>query len=349
MPTPIVSPLYQIFTESGINRALSVGSALPTRGTVAAIAVSYQPNEHSVTCLRTLSDKFACTVIVDNCSTNLDAAKLFHELASRPGVVLIKNHRNLGIAAALNQGIEAARRMGYSWFYLSDQDSQLLTDPLDVIQAVYAAFVASTPANKLGLIGATFIRRESDTDDATPRVVTGGLDRYCSEMTVITSGTALPLSTFEKLGPFREDFFIDHVDHEYCLRARKAGLEVLRSLTPTLLQNLGNFTPYRGLMSLFSRRGSYHYSPLRRYYYARNFVVLRREYRADFPNHIRKLGRDFFRECLRILKYESQRMQKFRMIVRGIIDARKGLMGDFNTAHPSGSKTILKKTIAHDG
>lgn len=38
--------------------------------------------------------------------------------------------------------------------------------------------------------------------------------------TLITSGMLIPLSLFGKIGMFREDYFIDSVDHEFCLRAR---------------------------------------------------------------------------------------------------------------------------------
>jgi len=38
---------------------------------------------------------------------------------------------------------------------------------------------------------------------------------------VITSGSLLPLATYADIGPFREEFFIDFVDTDYCFRARK--------------------------------------------------------------------------------------------------------------------------------
>ena len=57
---------------------------------------------------------------------------------------------------------------------------------------------------------------------------------------VITSGTLTSLKAFANLGPFRADFFIDFVDSEYCLRARKAGYRILVSPHARIRHRVGS-------------------------------------------------------------------------------------------------------------
>src|SRR4030095_5315976 len=57
--------------------------------------------------------------------------------------------------------------------------------------------------------------------------------------TVITSGTLLSLNAYDAIGRFRDDFFIDGIDHEYCLRARAKRYRILLMLAPLLVHSIG--------------------------------------------------------------------------------------------------------------
>ena len=56
---------------------------------------------------------------------------------------------------------------------------------------------------------------------------------------MITSGSLLALAVFRRVGPMREDFFIDAVDFQYCLRLRRHGYKVIETLLPTLIHPIG--------------------------------------------------------------------------------------------------------------
>jgi rhamnosyltransferase len=43
---------------------------------------------------------------------------------------------------------------------------------------------------------------------------------------IISSGSALSAAAYRKLGPFREDYFIEYIDIEYCLRAVSQNVPV---------------------------------------------------------------------------------------------------------------------------
>lgn len=62
----------------------------------------------------------------------------------------------------------------------------------------------------------------------------------CGELLVANpSGSLLRLAAFEQLGDFRDDFFIDQVDNEFCLCARRNGLRVVQRRDTILLHRMG--------------------------------------------------------------------------------------------------------------
>ena len=57
---------------------------------------------------------------------------------------------------------------------------------------------------------------------------------------VITSGALYNLKAYPKIDPFRDDFFIDYVDIEYCLRAKQNGYNIVVNCNARLYHRLGN-------------------------------------------------------------------------------------------------------------
>ena len=93
--------------------------------------------------------------------------------------------------------------------------------------------------------------------------------------TVITSGSLVSVGVYDAIGPFRDAFFIDHVDDEYCLRARKMGYRVLSTCKPVMLHSVGASTLHR---LLWKKTGVTNHPPFRRYYMTRNHIILMKEY-----------------------------------------------------------------------
>jgi GT2 family glycosyltransferase len=55
----------------------------------------------------------------------------------------------------------------------------------------------------------------------------------------MSSGNLLNLAAFKQVGAYNESFFIDYVDHEYCLRLKKKRFSILtlknRFFTPSTI------------------------------------------------------------------------------------------------------------------
>jgi rhamnosyltransferase len=159
---------------------------------------------------------------------------------------------------------------------------------------------------------------------------------------ILTSGTLINWQNFMAIGPFREDFFIDHVDHEYQLRAMRQGFVVARTALPLMIQRLGMQHKRRPLLAFGQKKTLSYYPPLRRYYQIRNFIVLSREYKNEFPETIEFIRKSIQRETLRALKYESGRSKNLISILLALRHGRRGVTGKYH-----GSLGLYK--LLHDG
>jgi len=258
-------------------------------------------------------------VIVDNGSTDAEL-RMLRDLVTDARVELIVNAENLGIARALNIGMQRAAALGYAQVLLMDQDSQVAPDMVASLLGIYAAF---PDRERLAVIGANFF----DVSGRFPEVADRGLDdgQWDEVETVITSGSLLPLSAYSVVGPFRDEFFIDYVDTDYCLRARAKGYRVIKSKKQLMSHAIGSPTLHEWW---WLKRWTNNHSADRQYYIARNDTVMLREsgkYRGGrwvLKSFSRRLKR-----CKRIALYEQMKSSKIVAVVQGWWDGVRGNMG----------------------
>jgi rhamnosyltransferase len=142
---------------------------------------------------------------------------------------------------------------------------------------------------------------------------------------VITSGSLLSLEAYAAIGPFRDEFFIDHIDTEYCFRARAAGYLVIETRQPLMAHTVGAPSSHKVLRSM---KWTSNHSAERRYYIACNNTVLLREYGAanvrwwPLKSIVRCL-----RLCKRIALFETDKLDKIIAVGQGWWDAMRGKMG----------------------
>src|SRR5258708_730538 len=209
----------------------------PIHGTdVCAIVVTYRPDAAFPARLSGVSPQVGMTIIVDNGSSDAERDML-REAASGPRIDLVFNADNLGLARALNIGIQRAATLGYSWVLLLDQDTRVEPDMVSTLMAIHASF---PDRERLAVLGSNF----SDvTERTTDAIGHESPDEHWVEVErVITSGSLLPLETHFAIGPFREEFFIDYVDEEYCLRAKAKGYRIIKSRKHLISHAIGSPT-----------------------------------------------------------------------------------------------------------
>ena len=305
-------------------------SPLPelTPAAICAIIVTYNPDDFSLQTIRSIVEEAAHIVILDNHSGESSLQKL-RPLESDK-VTLVENAENTGIAGGLNLGIQAAAKKGYQWFLLFDQDTKIFPATIPALIDAYAS-CCSELGPKLGFLGSNYhlhLVKQDEIFDGNVPFCQGKL--WSTGKLILTSGTLIHWKNFEALGPFREDFFIDHVDHEYQLRAMRRGLVVARTALPLLVHRLGLQHKRRALLAFGQKKMSSYYSPLRRYYQIRNFAALAREYESEFPGIIGFIRMSIKRETFRAMKYEGGLCKNLVSIWLARRDGRRGIMGKYN-------------------
>ena len=284
----------------------------PTPRNSCVVVVTYNPDAGLTGRLAAIVPQVGRVIVVDNGSN----------LAVGPrvpmNVELIEVGRNAGIATALNIGVAAAVAGGFDWVLTMDQDSRVHDDIVEGLTAVYHAH---PDPDRVGVVAANFI----DAHRGRPFAGTNGSSRLFIEQPVaITSGSLMSVAAMKQVGPFRDDYFIDFVDHEYCLRMRRRGWIILYSTRPLLDHAIGHPTTHR---FLWMRPTTSNHSPARRYYITRNRLVTDWANLGDEP---RSVITDLWRitgEIGVLILLEDQKWAKVKAICRGIVDAMRGRMG----------------------
>jgi rhamnosyltransferase len=296
----------------------SVPGRLPNGKDVCAIAVTYHPDPEFPARLSRILPQVSALVIVDNGSDEAEI-KMLREFAAKPLITLVLNLDNLGIARALNIGIQQAATRGFTWVLLLDQDSCVDDDMVQTLFAVQAAF---PNREQLAVIGAGFRDVNKGSCEARHEA---SADLWEEVEFVITSGSLIPLAVHAVIGPFREELFIDSVDIDYCFRARAKGFRLIKTRKLVMSHAIGASTQHS---VLWMNKWTTNHSPDRRYYIARNDTVMLREY----GNYVWGLWalKSFvrcLRLCKRVLLYEQMKTSKIIAVVQGWWDGIRGHMG----------------------
>ncbi|MEO6137424.1 MAG: glycosyltransferase family 2 protein [Luteimonas sp.] len=304
---------------------------------VLAVVVAYLPEPIRFRALlNTLLCQVDTVLVVDNTpATHLDAERVVMEMPEHGTALrLVRCGENMGIAAALNEGIDAARIEGYELVLLNDQDSlpaedmvERLLATLDALTAEGARVGSVSPAYVDEVTGDWFGFQVMRPGKWFYSVVAAPLaDPWIEVLTSITSGTLVPTQVFDVVGVMREDYFIDDVDVEWCLRARARGYQLFGTVRAVMRHRLGEdsfplwFLRWRGFSS---------YRPLRLYYRFRNFIAVCGEDHAPLAWKVRAswywLGNIYA-----YLLFSPNRLANARYIAHGLYDGFRGRMGRYD-------------------
>jgi rhamnosyltransferase len=297
---------------------------------VVAVVVTYRPDVDALVALLTaLTPQVQGVVVVDNGTPGTAVADALRSAA--PEAQLIALGSNLGIAAAQNRGIAAARDAAATHALLSDQDS--LPAP-DMVERLLAALAADDAAAGTPLVAVGPVTVDERTG-AAPLVFTAqrsgprrapSLPQEDGALVdvpfLIASGTVLDLALLDRAGPMDEGLFIDHVDLEWGLRARSAGMRLAVVIGARLTHSLGDRTrrvPWRS-------RHVHVQSTERSYYMVRNTVVL---IRGDLLPTAWRRGYAWWlvRYVGFYLLAVPPRLRRARLMARGVVDALRGRSG----------------------
>lgn len=270
---------------------------------ISGVVILYNPSNEVINNIQTYIHQIDKLYVIDN--SNFSNGYLFDNLKYIEKIVYLPNYENLGVAKALNIGAKKAIEEGYEFLLTMDQDSSFDEDNLK------SFFDKIDKLNNFGIIspyhvvGNKIIPKDNKIIDVDA---------------VMTSGNILNLSAYKNVGGFLDELFIDYVDYEFCFRLKKNGYRILVDSSIILFHNLGNVKKKKFLFWDFYP--TFH-SATRMYYRTRNRFYVRKVFKKDF----RKDLISFWKENIKIILFEDDKLEKITMIIRGYLDFKKGIKG----------------------
>lgn len=247
---------------------------------VGAVVVSYYPEVNLLLrLLFALAPQVSRIFVIDNGSDEETLAQLAESIDGY-NVDLVRLASNQGIAVAHNVGIRHVEELSLEFVALFDQDSIPAPDMIDLLVGSYEAL--SRNDIPVAAVGPTTVDQRTGTLGKFASIRHGLVHQVSCSADIdfleadflVSSGSLIPLSVLENVGGMAEGYFIDHVDTEWCLRARTRGLKLFGVCRAKLMHTLGD-----EVLSVwwFGRwREVAVHSPLRDYFMCRNTVLLLR-------------------------------------------------------------------------
>lgn len=285
----------------------------------AAIAVVYRIDAALGPWLTALRREVAQVVLVDNTEHGHPALRAWPD---SPGLALLHQRNQGALAGAYNGALQwlDLHRPELQQVVLVDDDSDpsvlraLLLDPAvrQVLAQPDTAAVAPAYVDRATGLRGRHIELRRWRLHYLPREI-HGLRRVAF---VINSMSVWKRSAVARIGPFNEGLAIDHVDTEYCLRARQRGLRVYLAGDHEFAHSIGQRRRYRLFGRTLQAGG---HSPSRRYLIARNTAWLARRYVWREPAFAWLCASRLAYEAVGILMAEPQKLAKLMALLRGAV------------------------------
>jgi rhamnosyltransferase len=236
--------------------------------------------------------------------------------------------RNVGVAKAFNLGVSKACELGAEWLFILDQDSicgknclgRLLQTARRLASSGKVGAVCATPRSLLFQDVVHFpYRWDGRTFKPVCDDLTGDSEPVVSIDSSISSGTLYRLEALSSVGGFREDYFIDFVDHECHMRLRRKGWTLWWEKRAWIYHRLGSIqkaTP-DGLWI--------EHAPFRYYYMARN--MLEGYWRLGGIKALFPFACMMKRHVRLIRRYGERPRESILFIIKGLGDAILGRFG----------------------
>jgi rhamnosyltransferase len=294
---------------------------MPSSPFIVAIIVAYHPNlAHLKQLIELTSAQVGSVIIVDNSPSPSDALSGLGASAKIRHVTLSEN---MGIAHAQNIGIEFAVEQKADYVLLLDQDSipedRMVENLLlgivhsqkslpNIIAASPQYYDPRTNFHSLFMVSKFKIpfRYRPETKILPSNAVFASF--------LISSGTLIDLHKLIELRGMRSEYFIDHVDTEWCLRALAKGYQLLGIHDAKMIHSLGDKVKK---FWFFGMRNISEHTPLRDYYMFRNTLLMLKDVGMSFTWRVFLLFRlvEFF---VFFLIFSKERSLRFQLMILGL-------------------------------
>lgn len=251
---------------------------------VCAIVITYNPDfKLFSTQIKSLVNQ--CAVLVVDNTEKLDIKNLIYKECHKFGIELLTMESNVGLAKAQNVGIKFIKEAlpECKYILLLDQDSIPSARFVSSMRSEYSYICKH---EKIAVLGPSLYDPRARSYHYF-HLIHGVLYKKIDPMalqnktipcsTINSSGSFGSIDVFEKIGCFDESLFIDHVETDWCFRAKEMGYKLYGTGNVVLEHYMGDDVL---AFSILGRKKFMPYrNPLRHHYLFRNSIkLLKRDY-----------------------------------------------------------------------
>jgi rhamnosyltransferase len=276
---------------------------------IASVVVLYQPSKDNLDQLMKTSKVFNQVIVINN-SPNNELIKSFFTTNNNNNLIVHNNPDNLGIAQALNNGIEIAKKMGYNWVVTLDQDSNFELSILENMVNCYnniqmEDIISLSPM----IINHNIIPNQLKERQKNP---------YNFIVSTITSGNLLKISAWKAVNGFKEELFIDVVDTEFSHNLFKHHFKLIEVTNALMVHAIGEL----GEIKIFNHSIYWDkHSKIRNYYIVRNNIYFVKNWLFIHPFlTLYYIKESLIKLQLKVLLFESDKWKNLKVLFEGIKD-----------------------------
>ena len=274
---------------------------------LAGMVTLYNPTDEDIKNIDSYLNDIDVLYVIDNTEGKDNKDRL----PKSKKIEYIFKNENIGVASALNIAAKKALDDGYKYLLTMDQDT-------NIRKGVIKGLIQDIETHDMTKIGIVTPWHETKLLDKKPK------EKYDDPHDVMTSGNILNLEIWKKIGGFKDFFFIDGIDIEYCMNLHKNGYTILRDNDLIIDHNLGDlfYKNVFGRLYLCTN-----HSAMRRYYIMRNYHYIFDMYKDYSPEYCWSLISQRHNIVGVILFEKKDKFKKIRNYIRGYRDYKKGIKG----------------------
>lgn len=278
-----------------------------------SIIITYYPNIANLNkMVATLNNCDVFAIIVDNTDSEIGII-----LNENNKFVLIENKENLGIAKAQNIGLKYAFEKDFDNVIFFDQDSCFDELFINTMLTDFHKFDKSntvlSPIAKDLVDGLEYSTIKFNDKKWENLYSLSSNEEFVNTNVVISSGMLTSLEVINKVGFMDEDFFIDNVDTEWCIRAIKYNIQTYTDKNCVLMHKIGDKR-----IVFFGKQLLSYSNKLRIYYRLRNtFLQYRKIEYKEFGLHT--IIYTTIATCVVVI-LSDKKMLSLKYLVKGLID-----------------------------
>ena len=265
-----------------------------------------------------------CVILVDNASNNIEEIEKSDIIKDK--CILLKNNKNVGLARALNQAMQCAFENKYNWVLTLDQDTVCEENLVEGLSK-------HIDKEKVGIIAPKFLDRNC-------KRIADGEQGWKYVLRCITSASLTNVESWNKIGGFNDELFIDYVDYDFCARLIRNGYAIIQDSDVSILHEIGHSKRiYIGNKYSFIL---YNHSAMRDFYIVRNTLY----YCYSYPDvwDVKKEKRNLIMRCIMIFLFETGRVEKLKCMVQGWWESKK-LIKDVRKQKSDMKKLLRNQTM----